>query len=678
MNSAIDSAAPISLPELNSLGLAFECSVMAGRLAELLRQRFTNDESPVAASLAFLDFHYGELAGERSLAENCALLGRRRRQPRDSASPQAFDRLRLALHLSELEQDLLILAGLAEQHEGYADIFRSLHPTGLPYPTLGLAAQLCCPANQRHELGEALAQGALFESGLVSLQGEAPMYARHLLLAEAIWPVLLGVDAWPKSIKPEPIQPALAGLDAWLAESTVERAQQVLTAGAACTVVLTAESETLAWLRAVALAKVAGVAAVPLTWPAKPNAGFEALLQCHLIARHAVPVLRMSATENEAATASCPMLGFPGPVMICSRMGLAPMVRQRPMLNLGVEALTAPALREMWRLTLPALADQADRLAARYPLEPGQALQVAQDLGLGRELEHTIDLDEVAESLRARAAMSLGGGVQLVRPVSDWSQLVLPVSQASQLREAVQRLDLQAQVLDDWRFLQGRRGARGVRMLFTGPPGTGKTLSAEVLAQALNVDLLLVDLSRVVSKWIGETEKNLAEVFATAERAKAVLFFDEADALFGKRTEVSDSHDRYANLETAYLLSRLERFDGLAILASNLRQNIDAAFSRRLEYIIEYEEPGVEQRLALWRCHLPAEVPLADDVNLESLAANFPVVGGLIRNAAVTAAFMAAGEAQVITQEHFTRAIRREYEKAGKAFRELPGRSRGH
>jgi SpoVK/Ycf46/Vps4 family AAA+-type ATPase len=232
---------------------------------------------------------------------------------------------------------------------------------------------------------------------------------------------------------------------------------------------------------------------------------------------------------------------------------------------------------------------------------------------------------------------------------------------------------MQGRVLDDWRFLEGRRGARGVRMLFAGPPGTGKTLAAEVLASALDVDLLQVDLSQVVSKWIGETEKNLARVFETAERSRAVLLFDEADALFGKRTEVSDAHDRYANLETAYLLLRLERFEGLAILSTNLRQNIDTAFTRRLEFIVDFEEPSREQRLLLWKCHLPDNAPLAADVKLEELADRFTIVGGLIRNAAVAAAFLAAAEETEtpISREHFISAIRREYEKSGKPFREL-------
>jgi SpoVK/Ycf46/Vps4 family AAA+-type ATPase len=176
----------------------------------------------------------------------------------------------------------------------------------------------------------------------------------------------------------------------------------------------------------------------------------------------------------------------------------------------------------------------------------------------------------------------------------------------------------------------------------------------------------------VVSKWIGETEKNLAAVFDAAERAQAALFFDEADALFGKRTEVSDAHDRYANLETAYLLARLERFEGLAILATNLRQNIDPAFTRRLEFVVEFDEPGPAEREALWRCHLPALAPLAAEVDLSELAALYPVVGAVIRNAAVAAGFLAAAEGTPITGPHLIHAIRREYDKTGRPFPGVP------
>jgi SpoVK/Ycf46/Vps4 family AAA+-type ATPase len=192
-----------------------------------------------------------------------------------------------------------------------------------------------------------------------------------------------------------------------------------------------------------------------------------------------------------------------------------------------------------------------------------------------------------------------------------------------------------------------------------------------VLANALSVDLLIVDLASVVSKWVGETEKNLAKVFSYAEQSQALLFFDEADAIFGKRTEVSDSHDRYANLETAYLLTRLEAYDGMAILATNYRNNIDTAFVRRLDYIVDFREPNAGDRERLWRCHVPATAPVHCNVNFSQLANLYPMVGGEIRNAAVSAAYCAAQQEQIIQQEHFITAIRKEYEKTGKAFREV-------
>jgi SpoVK/Ycf46/Vps4 family AAA+-type ATPase len=256
--------------------------------------------------------------------------------------------------------------------------------------------------------------------------------------------------------------------------------------------------------------------------------------------------------------------------------------------------------------------------------------------------------------------------------VASWDRLILPPDRERQLREALDRLMHQGQVLDDWGFLAGRPGARGVRMLFAGPPGTGKTLAAEVLAHTIGVDLLVVDLARLVSKWIGETEKNLAEAFDAAERTQSVLLFDEADALFGKRTEVKDAHDRYANLETAYLLGRLERFDGLSILSTNLRENIDPAFTRRLEFIVDFDEPSDEERAAIWRCHLPPGAPLATDVRVEELASLYPIVGGHIRNAAVAAGFLASAADAPISRTDLVLAVRREYEKSGRAFPGAP------
>ena len=204
--------------------------------------------------------------------------------------------------------------------------------------------------------------------------------------------------------------------------------------------------------------------------------------------------------------------------------------------------------------------------------------------------------------------------------------------------------------------------------LFVGPSGTGKTLAAEVVAHELGLDLFSVDMSQVVSKYIGETEKNLSRIFDAAEGGSAVLFFDEADGLFGKRTEARDAHDRYANLEVGYLLARLESFSGLAILASNLRQNIDSAFLRRIDFIVEFQQPDIQARERLWAGHLERGLPLADDVNATLLAEQFPVSGAHIRNAVVGGAFRAAADGEPVSQRHLLSALRREYDKLGKSF----------
>ena len=210
-------------------------------------------------------------------------------------------------------------------------------------------------------------------------------------------------------------------------------------------------------------------------------------------------------------------------------------------------------------------------------------------------------------------------------------------------------------------------------MLFTGGSGTGKTLAAEVIGTDLGLDLYVIDLSTVVDKYIGETEKNLERVFSEAEGVSAILFFDEADALFGKRSEVSDARDRYANLEVSYLLQRMEQFDGLAILATNLRGNLDEAFPRRLSTVVDFAEPDAALRLRLWHQQL-APVPLADDIDLEVIAEEYELTGGNIRSAAVTAAVSAAESGTSVTMSLLDAAVRHQYRKLGRLMT-LPGRT---
>ena len=225
-----------------------------------------------------------------------------------------------------------------------------------------------------------------------------------------------------------------------------------------------------------------------------------------------------------------------------------------------------------------------------------------------------------------------------------------------------------AQVYQDWGFGAKLNRGRGISALFAGPSGTGKTMAAEVLARHLRLDLYRIDLAGVVSKYIGETERNLRSIFTAAERGGAILFFDEADALFGKRSEVKDSHDRYANIEVNYLLQRMEDFRGLAILATNRKSALDSAFVRRLRFIVDFPFPDAAHRLRIWQSVFPPQADLQElDV---AWLARFEIPGGQIRNIALAAAFLAASEGAPIGMLHVMRAARREYAKMDRIVQE--------
>nr|WP_225447516.1 AAA family ATPase [Streptacidiphilus sp. PB12-B1b] len=252
-----------------------------------------------------------------------------------------------------------------------------------------------------------------------------------------------------------------------------------------------------------------------------------------------------------------------------------------------------------------------------------------------------------------------------IRPAVDWSDLLLPEQPLTQLRELAQRARHRDRVLGAWGLRAGGGRGRGVVALFAGDSGTGKTLAAEVVSADLGLDLYVVQLSAVVDKYVGETEKNLERIFTEADRVDAVLLFDEADAVFGKRSEVKDSHDRYANLESAYLLQRLESFDGIAVLTTNLRSNIDDAFTRRLDLVVDFPFPGPEQRLALWQ-HSLSRVPTVEGLDASRCAREFELSGGSVRSAVTTAAYLAAGRGEPVTGADLLEGARREYRKAGR------------
>ncbi|MBZ5558152.1 MAG: ATP-binding protein [Acidobacteriia bacterium] len=637
-----------------------EVALMGGRLAQAIGRAPAAQESALAQALAFLN---GMLA---ATAEAPA------RAP-DDVDP--IERIAARLSLPPEEIALIVLAAMPEEHEGYASVLRALHPRGEPFATAGLAAQLSCGSlRDRASLRRLLEDGAAATLGILALSGDAPFYERTLTLADGLWPVLCGIDAYPAALRAVAVAAAPAGLDQWLESPEIVRVRRAIAADERRLILAVADSETVAMHRAVAIASASGREWAVFERAPNATAASDRLALAHAVARGALPVFVPAASELPATAAPPALERFPGSVIVCARRGAAiESGVDLPVLTFDARPLSTLARERMWRDTLPELADHAPALASCYAIEPSTAAGVALDLRARAALNGgAVDVSSVADCVRVRCSLPGGAGLKLIRPAARWDQLVLRPDRKTLLVEALNRLRHQSTVLDRWKFLDGRPGARGVRVLLSGPPGTGKTLSAEVMANSLGVDLMVVDISRVVSKWIGETEKHLAQAFDAAERTRAVLLFDEADALFGKRTEVSDAHDRYANLETAYLLSRLEQFDGLVILSTNLKQNIDTAFLRRLEFVVDFDEPTASERETLWRCHLPPQAPLAGDVNLRELAALYPVVGGLIRNASVAAGFLAAAADAPIGRDHLIGAVRREYDKSAKAFPGAP------
>jgi SpoVK/Ycf46/Vps4 family AAA+-type ATPase len=276
-----------------------------------------------------------------------------------------------------------------------------------------------------------------------------------------------------------------------------------------------------------------------------------------------------------------------------------------------------------------------------------------------------LDEDELKAGARAQNAAGLERLARRIQPAVGFDDLVLPPDTMAQLRELLTRARYREQVLDVWKMGGPSTRRRGLTALFAGPSGTGKTMAAEVLASELGLDLYTVDLATVVDKYVGETEKNLDRIFAEAERINGVILFDEADALFGKRSEVSDAHDRYANVEVAYLLQRMELFEGIAILATNLRANLDEAFTRRLDALVDFPDPEEEYRRRLWERSLGTTMPRDANLDLDFLARAFKLSGGAIRNIVVAAAYAAAEEQRAMSMADLIRATHREYLKMG-------------
>jgi ATP-dependent 26S proteasome regulatory subunit len=377
-------------------------------------------------------------------------------------------------------------------------------------------------------------------------------------------------------------------------------------------------------------------------------------------------------------TASAPNLltecfEYPDLIILAGRSAWQPggISRERSILWMEFPIPPYHRRKELWKYYLAGHESTGqldlDGLAGQFSLTSGKirdAFAAARDMAV--QQNRAIRNEDLFTAARHYSNPRLVGLAHKLNPRYSWGDIVLPEDHIAQLREIVATVRGRPIVLDEWGIGRKLASSRGVTILFSGPPGTGKTMSAEVIAGELGLDLFKIDLSTIVSKYIGETEKNLERIFSEAETSNAILFFDEADALFGKRSEVRDSHDRYANIEISYLLQRMEAYDGVTILATNLRSNLDESFTRRLQFAVDFPFPEEAYRLRIWRTLFPLEVPRAPDLDLEWLARRFKLAGGNIRNVIVGAAYLAASDGGQLRMDHLLHSTRRELQKMGR------------
>jgi SpoVK/Ycf46/Vps4 family AAA+-type ATPase len=536
-------------------------------------------------------------------------------------------------------------------------------------PTVDLLGRLCCPtvADRMALVARLRRDGALAQRGLIVLANDQP--AAEVRPGPVVVRHALGAAEPAGAIAPAftPARPLpVGGHDPAVGGWAVDPDATVLH-------VHGADADVLAGRVAAALAAAGEPAALvdlerldpadaPLVAAECLLRGLPALLVLPPGGHPALPALLRSIDAVCVVDPSLALLAEPGTA------ALRPAVSVQ--LNCLSTAERAAAVADGVERRGLALAVAADALpfARRYGLGPHGIDRVVTAAGLkaraaGRSEVGATDLVEAAAALAGAPLRDLATRVQRR---AGWRDLAVPDPVLDQLRELCRRVDVRERVLDEWGFGETVADARGVSALFAGPSGTGKTLAASVVAGELGLALYRVELAQVVSKYIGETERNLDAVFAAAESTDVVLLFDEADALFGRRSEVQDAHDRYANLEVAYLLQRMEAYEGVAILSTNLLRNLDDAFTRRLDFRVHFPFPSEDERRRIWRLVWPAALALEDDVDVDALAHRHELAGGTIRNSALAAAHLAAAEGSAVGRRHIEHAIAREHEKLGR------------
>lgn len=589
------------------------------------------------------------------------------RAPRLLQLAQAFD-------LADVDVDLLLVSLLPEVDPRFEQIFGYLNDdVTRRRASVGLALQLCAlPVASGAARARLSPSSPLVTGGLLVVEDlDRPLLGRALRVPDRVVSHLLGTD------EPEPIVADLL--------APPPPSLQLPEAGPLATAL--GDGSPLVCVRdgLGGPGRALGAEALALSGHGVLAVDFARLMDAPDRADAVRAVIREARLTSAGIVIELPAVDDPGladalraltatpvPVMVISRTTWDPAWSDRTPLPVTAPTLLGTQRAALWRHAL-GVADE-DVLDATIPfvLSPDGVVRAADSALRGAGFEGAgLSAEHVRRGARQQNAAGLERLARRIEPGVGWDDLVLPALVLDQLHEISLRARHRERVLGEWHMRPGGGRGRGVTSLFAGDSGTGKTMSAEVIAADLGLDLYSVDLATVVDKYVGETEKNLERIFGEAAGVNGVLLFDEADAIFGKRSEVKDAHDRYANIESAYLLQRMESFDGLAILATNLRANLDEAFTRRLDLVIDFPNPDVTQRRALWDRTLGTLLPRDEDLDLEFCAETFDVTGGSIRSIAVTAAYLAADSDGRITMQLLLDAVQREYRKLGRLL--LPG-----
>jgi hypothetical protein len=521
------------------------------------------------------------------------------------------------------------------------------------------------------ELG---ADGKLRKSGLVDIVDEGPEHRQTVKLARRVLALVhgdTGLDADVHYAELDETDLELASLEVDAAArqriaDAFETKELVIVKGGAgsgrrsvIAATARAKGKRVLVVDGLAISKERAVATKQLRIVARECALFDAvplIRQLEALQGGGEVADRLDLVETE----------LPGPCFATTTRAIVRRWRKSPV-HVELAPLGGAARARLWQRALPVSVESAEQLANLYPLAPA-LIDAAGKAVIRSAGGETLQAAHVAAGIRSVLDDRLAGLATRITVKQSWDDLVLPGEQITSVIELLARIRERGRVYEEWGFAEKLGKGLGISALFSGPPGTGKTMCAGLIARDLGTEIYQVDLSKLASKWIGETEKNLAALFDAAEAGHAILLFDEADAVFGKRTEVKSSNDRHANHETNYLLQRLESFTGICILTTNHENAIDEAFRRRLSVHVRFPMPEADERTKLWQALIPKAAPVGEDLRFEQLGQAFVMSGGYIRNAVLRAAFLAADAETCIDGRFLLRAAQLEYEAMGKVI----------